>query len=170
MKKNSIIVIICIILLLITGCSSSKKKKSTNRIDTTKEEMIHEHCTRGGNAGSGVEVSLNYDLYHTGEILNILVSEEKVTSENQSSLDKYEEAYKQIHENYKGLDYYDAKVERTDTTVTSTININYDKIDIKKLLDIEGEEDNIIENNKAKVTKWIELAEKFGTKCEEVKE
>ena len=29
-------------------------------------------------------------------------------------------------------------------------------------------EDNIIENGKAKVDKWLTLAKKFGTKCKDV--
>ena len=48
--------------------------------------------------------------------------------------------------------------------------INYDKVDVRKILSIEGEKDNIFENNKAKVEKWKSLAKKFGTKCEEVEE
>ena len=62
----------------------------------------------------------------------------------------------------------DTEVIRGDTSVTRKTTINYDKINIKDLLDIEGEEDNIIENGEAKVEKWISLAKKFGTKCEEV--
>ena len=128
----------------------------------------HKKCSRTGNAGSGIDVSLNYDLYYTGDILNILHSEEKVVATNESDLDTYEEAYKKIYKNYEGLKYYDAKVERGDTSVTSDLTINYDKIDIDALLSIEGEDDNIIENGKAKVDKWITLAKKFGTKCEDV--
>ena len=58
-------------------------------------------------------------------------------------------------------------MDRGDTTVISDITINYEKIDVEKLLEIEGEEDNIIENGKAKVEKWLTLAKKFGTECED---
>ena len=172
MKKNKInyIILLLIGILFITGCTSSKNQVISNGEKVTTKEMVHKHCTRQGNGTSGVDVSLNYDIYYTGDILNILVSEEKVTASNQDSLTQYEDAYKKIHENYKGLEYYDTKVERTDDSVTSSITINYDKIDIEKLLEIEGEEDNIIENKQAKVTKWLELAKKFGTKCKEVED
>ena len=138
--------------------------------DVNVASMQHKHCTRSGSIDTGSEVSLNYDLYYTGEALNILKSEEKVISSDQDVLTTYENAYKKIHANYAGLDYYDTEVVRGDTTVTSTITINYDKIDIDKLLAIEGEEDNIIENGEAKVDKWLTLAKKFGTKCEDVTE
>ena len=48
--------------------------------------------------------------------------------------------------------------------------INYDKVDIARLLEIEGSEDNIIEDGVAKVDKWLTLAKRFGTKCELVED
>lgn len=170
MKRSSIIIVLLLVSLLLLGCSNSKNTVVSNGQKVNTSKMKHKHCTREGDAGSDIDVSLNYDLYYTGDILNILKAEEKITSEKEDSLSLYEDSYKKIHENYKGLEYYDTSVVRDDKTVTSTITINYDKINIKKLLDIEGEEDNIIENNKAKVDKWLELAKKFGTKCKEVEE
>ncbi len=167
-KKIFILILVCTVFL--TACSSKKEqtKVESNGEVINTSSMKHKKCTRTGNAGTGIDVSLNYDLYYTGDILNILHSEEKVVATNESDLDTYEEAYKKIYKNYEGLKYYDAKVERGDTSVTSDLTINYDKIDIDALLSIEGEEDNIIENGKAKVDKWITLAKKFGTKCEDV--
>ena len=66
----------------------------------------------------------------------------------------------------KDLKYYDNTVKRTDNSVTSDTVINYGKIDIDKLLDIEGEEDNVIKNGKVKLDDWLEFTEKFGMKCE----
>lgn len=167
-KKIFILILVCTVFL--TACSSKKEqtKVESNGEEVNTSSMKHKKCTRSATAGSGIDVSLNYDLYYTGDILNILHSEEKVVATNESDLDTYEEAYKKIYKNYEGLKYYDAKVERGDTSVTSDLTINYDKIDIDALLSIEGEEDNIIENGKAKVDKWITLAKKFGTKCEDV--
>ena len=169
MKKTVwILGIICIAIL--TGCTTSKEKVMSNGEAVNTRKMEHKHCTRSGDAGSGNKVSLNYDIYYTGEVLNLLQSEEKVISASDETLTEYENAYKKIHSYYEGLTYYDTEVIRTDTTATSKITINYDKINIKALLDIEGEEDNIIENGVAKVDKWIELSKKFGTKCELVED
>lgn len=171
MKKNRIIIIF-IFMILLCGCEQNKNVDSNkvtsdgSIVNTT--QMKHKKCSRQGSAGAGAEVSLNYDLYYTGENINILHSEEKVITASNETLDTYEEAYRNIHKNYEGLQYYDAKVERGDTTVTSDITINYDKINIKDLLRIEGEEDNIIVGDKAKLSKWLELAKKFGTTCEDV--
>lgn len=179
MKTNKFIKISIIVLIafLLFGCENTEKvengktvekNETSNNIVNNNTGSGHKHCTRAATAGSGIDVSLNYDLYYEGDNLNTLYSEEKVTSESKDSLDTYENAYKKIHANYEGLEHYNTSVERDDTSVTSKITIEYDKIDIDALLDIEGEEDNIIENGKAKLSKWLTLAEKFGTKCEDV--
>lgn len=167
--RSSLILILAICLCLLTGCSDENQIVSNGeKIDTKGMKVMH--CVREATADAGIDVSLSYDLYYTDENLNILHSTEKVSSNDSSNLDLYEDAYKKIQANYQGLKYYDAKVTREDTTVTNDITINYDKIDIDRLLEIEGEEDNIIENGKAKVESWLTLAKKFGTKCEEDKE
>lgn len=169
MKKVSIIICLLIVSVLLCGCEEKKENKViSNGTEVNTANMEHKHCTRNATA-TGAEVKLEYDLYYTGDVLNLLISKEKIISADQSVLNTYEEAYKKIHANYNGLEYYDASVEKGDTTVTSSITINYDKIDISKLIEIEGEEDNIFESNIPKASKWLELAKKFGTTCELVK-
>lgn len=168
--KNKIIIIV-FLLLLVVGCSSNKGEeiKSNGEIINTSK-MEHKHCTRGTTKQNDMETNLSYDLYYTGEVLNLLKSEEKIISASDEKLTQYENAYKKIKEKYNGLEYYDFTVTRTDTTVTSSMVINYDKVDIERLLEIEGSEDNIIEDGVAKVDKWITLAKRFGTKCELVED
>ena len=168
--KNKIIILI-VLLLLVVGCSSNKTetiKSNGETINTSK--MEHKHCTRETTKQTGMETSLNYDLYYTGEVLNILKSEEKIITASEEKLTQYENAYNSIKDKYKDLDYFDFTVTRTDTTVTSSMVINYDKVDIARLLEIEGSEDNIIEDGVAKVDKWLTLAKRFGTKCELVED
>ena len=170
MKKNLIILLI-IMIAFVAGCESNSKEKIVSNGETVNtSKMGHKHCTREATANAGVDVDLNYDLYYKGNILNLLKAEEKIMSADSSTLDTYEEAYKAIQKRYEGLQYYDGTVKRTDTTVVNTTVINYEKINIEQLLQIEGEEDNIIENGQAKLDKWLELAKKFGTKCEEVED
>ncbi len=168
MKKLSLIIIILLLVIFITGCDGDKKVVvDGKKIDTTT--MEHKHCVRNGSLDGG-EVSLEYDLYYTKDILNIVKSVEEVTSNDEEVLDTYEEAYKKIHSHYEGIDNYEASVIRSNTKVTSTILINYDKINYDELIEIEGEEDNIFENKKASVDKWLELGKKFGVTCQKVEE
>ena len=167
MKKVSIVIILFLVILL-CGCESKKNEVIINNKLINTSKMEHKYCTREATLDGG-EVKLEYDIYYTGEVLNLLVSKEKIISSSEDILNTYEEAYKKIHLNYEKLENYDTSVVRGDTTVLSTISINYDKVDIDKLIEIEGEEDNIFINKVPKVDKWLELAKKFGTTCELVK-
>ena len=169
MKKISIIISLLLVIFLICGCEEKKEKIIINNEPINTSTMEHKHCTREASA-TGAEVKLEYDIYYTGDVLNILKSREEVISADDELLNTYEEAYKKIHANYEGVDYYDTEVIRGDTTVTSIMNINYDKIDVSKLIEIEGEEDNIFENNVPKASKWLSFAKKFGTTCELVED
>ena len=131
--------------------------------------MQQKQCSRQGSVQGGT-ANLNYEIFYTDDKINLLRSEEQVVSNDQNVLKTYEDAYRGIHKHYEGLQYYDTEVVVGENSVTSVITINYDKINIKQLLAIEGEEDNIIENGTAKLSKWLELSKKFGTKCEDVEE
>ena len=168
MKKTYIMVILLLACIFISGCDE-KHEIVINGQTINTATMEHKHCTRNATA-TNADVKLNYDIYYTDDVLNIVKSEEKIISSSDDVLNTYEEAYKKIHANYKDLDYYDTEVIRGDTTVTSTITINYDKVDIDRLIEIEGEEDNIFEQKIPKVSKWLSFAKKFGTTCEKVEE
>ena len=181
-KKISLFLIIFCLVLVSTGCSEEKKKESSSTdvtgTTTVKETIVDDDFDKNGTgmlkcktkaeAGEGIDVDLNYTIkYKKGNILE-LVSVQKVASDSSDNLDIYENAYVSISKNYDGLKYYDTNIVRDSNSVTYTITINYDKIDVKNLLAIEGEEDNIIKNGKAKLSLWLELASKMGTTCEEV--
>lgn len=166
MKKTFYLFVFIGIIFLFVGCGNKKETVKNQKINTG--DMIHEHCSRVGSAGEGNEVSLEYDLYYQGDVLKLLQSHEEVFSSNQELLDTYENAYRSIHNHYQDLEYYETTLVRNDTSVSSNMNIYYDKIDIDQLIQIEGEEDNIFENKVPLVSKWKAFAKKVGTKCEVV--
>ena len=173
MKKISLIIVFIFLCFFITACDDTdnleETKTSDGEIDSIEEVTKKRGtliCTRSATA-TNAEPFFNYTIdYKDDEILK-LHSIEGVTSEDSSVLDEYEEAYKKINSNYVGLKYYDTSVYRTDNSVTWDTTINYEKIDIGALLDLEGEENNIIENGKAKLSTWLELSKKVGTTCSE---
>lgn len=169
MKKIALGIMIISILVFTSACDKTEtvvnEDGTTTKVKVTK---VHEHCTRVGNMQGNAQADLNYEIYYTGDVLNKIESTEKVTSVDTSILDQFENAYKQIHTHYEGLKYYDATVTRESNSVTNRIIINYDKIDVQALLNIEGEEDNIFEDNIPKVSKWKELTKKVGMTCEAV--
>ena len=115
-----------------------------------------------------MEVDLSYTItYERGNILK-LRSVSKISSDDNTIVENYYNAYLNISSNYHELKYYDTSLTKEDNTVIYDVVINYEKIDTDKLLKIEGKEDNIIVSGKAKLSLWLDLAEKFGTTCQEV--
>ena len=148
--------ILLVMILLLAGCGSNSSVSS----DGVKK------CTRTGTVTNG-STEMNYEVYYKGEYVVLLHSTEKIISDSSSVLDTYEEAYKSIFKQYEGLEYYDNKITRSSNSVTNEITINYEKIDMGKLLDIEGEEDNVIENGKVKLDTWLSFAKKYEVTCED---
>lgn len=148
--------IVLVMVLLLAGCGSNSSVSS----DGVKK------CTRTGIVTNG-STEMNYEVYYKGEYVVLLHSTEKIISDSSSVLDTYEEAYKNIFKQYEGLEYYDNKITRNSNSVTNEITINYEKIDMGKLLDIEGEENNVIENGKVKLDTWLSFAKKYGVTCED---
>lgn len=155
MKKMILSSLVILLVFLVTGCYGT-----VDSADGVKK------CSRKGEVTNG-STEMNYEVYYEGKYITILHSVEKVTSEDSSLLDTYEEAYKNIFKQYEKLDYYDNTISRTDDSVVSDTTINYAKIDIDKLLEIEGEEDNVIENSKVKLDTWLEFAKQYGVTCED---
>lgn len=163
MKKSKIIFVIISILLLV-GCSSNELEEKYNT-----NGLKHISCKRDAKDDTeDTTVDIHYDIYYKGEYLKILKSEEKITSSSEELLNNYESAYKKVFSAYDNLEYYDNTVTRSGNSVTSVTYINYGKVDMDKLLDIEGEEDNVkVTDGKIKLEDWKSFAKKYGTVCDE---
>ena len=192
LTKFAKIILVLIAIILLAGCNDKENTTTNNNSNsntnsnTTSEKVTSKaqtepieisesdiagmeklNCSREGSAGSNTEVNLNYELYYQGDYLQILHSTEQIITEDENTLDEYENAYHSIYLNYQDLDYYDTAIIRTSNSVTNDTVINYSKIDTDKLLEIEGEEDNVIKDGKVKLQDWLDFAEQFGTTCEE---
>ena len=177
LKKISFVLIVLGCSLFLYGCDKEVDKGNVTGVTHVEQTIVDEEfnergsgtlkCSAEADAAEGIDVDLNYTVkYKNGNILE-LVSVQKVTSNNSESLDLYADAFFGIAKNYSGLKYYDTNIVRDSNTVTYTIEIDYDNIDLDKLLDIEGAEDNIVKNGKAKLSLWLDLAGQVGTVCEE---
>lgn len=166
-NKIKLLVLLIFIFLFMVGCSSNDNTDtSVSKNESYKGEGVLK-CTREATAKEGIDVELNYEVYYNDNYIEVLHSIEKVISNSSDDLDEYEQAYTNIYKNYEDLKYYDNIITRDENSVTSDTTINYEKIDIDRLLEIEGEEDNVIENGKVKVETWVNFAEQFGATCEE---
>lgn len=157
-QKISLIIILLLTAVLITGCGKRNTKVSLY----SGKGMLK--CSRDGVLDGGT-AKFSYEVSYKDGYVTKLHSIEEITSDDSNIIDTYEDAYKKIFTSYENLKYYDNIITRKDNTVTSDTTINYAKIDIDRLLEIEGSEDNVIEDGKVKVVTWKKFAEKFGTTC-----
>ena len=92
MKKiSSLILLIIVSLFIVTGCDSQSNNKANNQVISNGEKvdtktMKHKHCTRSADAGTNTDMVLEYDVYYTGEKLNLLINNDKPTIEFYKSL------------------------------------------------------------------------------------
>lgn len=180
MQNYKYIILLIITILLITGCSKKQEpeiinmggtlqKKSedpTNNINVNGSGTLK--CKRQANVIGNLNGDFEYYITYEKGIIKVLHSTEKVYGNNKEQLKEFEKAYKNIEEKYKNLKYYDINVIVNDTSVTFDTNINYDKINMKKLIKIENTENEIYEGNKLKLKKWYELSKKIGITCKGV--
>ena len=178
-NKLNIILVILISCFLLCGCGKQESSGLEGSISNPKKETIVSsgfdekgsgtlQCSTDTVESDDMEVDLSYTItYERGNILK-LRSVSKISSDDNTIVENYYNAYLNISSNYHELKYYDTSLTKEDNTVIYDVVINYEKIDADKLLKIEGKEDNIIVSGKAKLSLWLDLAEKFGTTCQEV--
>lgn len=176
LKLSSLIIIVLCVFFL-TGCKKdveivnvSNKKgnvadKANQNINVKGNGTLK--CTRSANAINDLKAEFNYFLTYEKGIITNIHSIEKVIGEDKDGLDQYEEAYNKIKKKYDNLKYYDFTVSRDKTSVTNDIVINFKKVDIDKIIEIEG--NNIYDKKKRpSLKKWLALGKKAGLTCEGV--
>lgn len=158
MKQNKIIYLLVavFITLILTGCED-KEIKGLKLVN----------CTRKAESMNNAEAVLQYKIYHDGTYIKKTISTEKIVSTNRSILEEYKTAYENVFKSYKDIEYYNNNITTTSDSVTSTTTINYDKVDYKKILEIEGEDGNIFTNDgKVKLKTLIDMYKKYGATCD----
>lgn len=173
-KSNlfKIFIVVLFFSLFVIGCGdNSTDDISVKGIDSSKYSVkgLKEHnCYRDTDAGDDTEVDIQIKLYSDDEgYLKILKTKEVVTSKNKNILKEYKNAYEKVYSSYKNIEYYENQVEENEDKVISTTYINYGKVDMNKIIEIEGEENNVkITDGKIKLSDWKAFAKKYGTTCE----
>ena len=181
MRKSKYLFLVIALLLLVSGCK--KNDPEIVNMSGTDEEFNEDAAYNININGSGrlqcirdvnisqLEDDFRYSVTYKDGAITMLHSQEKVTGTNQTLLNEYEEAYKNIKNQYKGLRYYDVTVTRNDNSVIYDTVINYEKIDMDKLREIEPEiegQSDIYKNNKLMLKTWWEFSKDMGMTCKGV--
>lgn len=161
-----------ILLIISCGCNQIDERSEivAEGIDSSlydTDDFSYITCSRDTETTQGEEITIKYEVYYDdNKNLQVLKSYEKVESSDSSILSQYKNAYKTIYSSYDDLKYYDNEITTTDDSVTSITYINYGKIDMEKLMNIEGSEDNVeVTDGKIKLADWKSFAKKYGTVC-----
>ena len=140
-----------IFLILVTGCS----KESENLIT----------CTRSMNQNN-IKTNLKYNISYDGDYVTRIKSVETVETDSQDILDSYKTQIESIYSPYSDVDYYEYNVKVEDNKLTSTVDINYEKVDTDKLLEIDSANGQLIKDGKIKVNDIKSVYESLGAICE----
>ncbi len=149
-RKYLFLAVTMLVVFLVTGCSSSEEKTMT--------------CTRTMNQ-SGMKTNLNYKVTYSGDYVNRVQSEESIETSDTTTLNTYKEQIEKIYTPYKDIKYYTYNVTVNGNKLVSTVDINYAKIDTKKLIEIDSANSQLINDGKVKLSSVKSLYEQLGATC-----
>lgn len=149
-RKYLFLAVTMLVVFLVTGCSSSEEKTMT--------------CTRTMNQ-SGMKTNLNYKVTYSGDYVNRVQSEESIETSDTTTLNTYKEQIEKIYTPYKDIKYYTYNVTIDGNKLVSTVDINYAKIDTKKLIEVDSANSQLINDGKVKLSSVKSLYEQLGATC-----
>lgn len=150
MKKLKVLLVVVLLGFMVTGCGTEEEKTMT--------------CTRTLNQ-QGMKMNLKYTVVYQGDYVKRVKSVEKVTSEDASILKAMQESVEKQYEPYQTIDHYDTNVTIEGNTMTSTAEINYEKIDVSKLTEIDSASGKLFTDGKLKVDTLESLYNQVGATC-----
>lgn len=153
MKKRYLLLAVIIpIIFLVTGCTSLKNiEKSIT-------------CSRSMNQND-MRTNLNYKVFYKNNYVTRVKSEESIETSSTSTLNTYKEQIEKIYSPYKDIKFYQYNVTINGNKLVSTVDINYEKIDTKKLIEIDSANSQLIKNGKVKLSDVRSLYEQLGATC-----
>lgn len=154
MKKIKCLFLIVGIIICCTGCNPKTGTMT---------------CTMSSYPTEGITLRSKYKAKYTNNVVNTLTTIEQVESSDEDNLETYKEKIEEVYQEYKDLDYYKNNISIKDNVLTSKTTINYDKVDTKKLIEIENGNSNVIKNGKVNIDDLKELYERNGCNCKKRK-
>ena len=116
-------------------------------------------------SSNGMEINLKYTVDYIGNYVTNVSSEEKITSSNESLLETYKTQIENMYSIYKDIEYYNYKVQIDGNTLISTTDINYNKIDTDKMIEIDSNNSSLIKNGKININDIENLYNQVGASC-----
>ncbi len=152
-KLTKLSIVLFAALLVFTGCGKEEEVKTLR-------------CTKTGEVTTGVEADLTYEVTYKGDYVEKVHTVEKLMSDSDDYLNTYKQLVEAGYEDYKDVKYYDYDVKVKDGVLTSTVDIDYSKIDTDKMIEIDSNNAALIKNGKVKIDDMRALYKQVGAVCE----
>lgn len=153
MKKYIIlcsVVIICLIIIIINVF----KIKPSGEVYCVDNRYIND-----------IDIKTEYKIYYDDMYVSKLISKEEVTCNDDDILIEYRDKLKENYSLYNDVKYYNNSVRLKNNTLISITEINYKKIDTKKLISIDSSNRRLIKNDKIYIKDIYKEFKNSGAKC-----
>lgn len=157
MKKYFLPCLVVGSLLIATGCGKEEEQKELEAKVLT--------CAGTKTVQKGVEMDLNYKVTYKGDYVTLVETNETVTSDNKKVLETFKEQVEELYSPYKDVEHYEYDVKIDGKKLVSTTNINYEKVDTNKLIEIDENNKSLIKDGKIKLDDIKLTYELLGVEC-----
>ncbi len=117
-------------------------------------------------SASGATFDLSYFADYEGLYVTNIRSDERITADDDSILATYKKAIEETYAPFDDVEYYDYNIEIDGNTLISTTDINYSKIDLDKVLEIDPSSSSFLKDGKININDLKKVYESIGATCE----
>lgn len=160
---------IAVVLLLLTGCNSKNNVNDggneKNNNDVVEQKMT---CTLHTNdVVNGYTLDATYVATYKNDLVYEVVSTEVIKSDSKEVIDYFNnyvtDTYTKMNENYGGYTY---TINKTSQGLTSEATIDYEQLDIKKLVEDQPSMKSYVKDNKITLEGIKAMYTQMGATCE----
>ncbi len=162
---------IAVILLLLTGCNSKNNvNNGGNEQGNTNNDVVEQKltCTLHTNdVVNGYTLDATYVATYKNDLVYNVESTEVIKSDSSEIIDYFNnfvtETYTTMNKNYGGYTY---SVNKTSEGLTSEATIDYEHVDIKKLVEDQPTMKSYVKDNKITVEGIKAMYTQMGATCD----
>ena len=143
------IILVAVIVIILV---SVKSKSGTMICTYTNKNTVY-------------SIHTEYQINYKNNVVTKLKTIETIESNDSKMLEEYKVSLEAIYSNYNKLKYYDNNVVIKNNKLTSTTNINYDKLDLEEWTKIDSNNKQLLVDDKVNYEKVKNIYIENGAKC-----
>lgn len=150
------VLVVC--TLLLSGCAKDEKLDDNEKTGSFT-------CTQKMDL-EGASTDNVYTVNYKGDYVTSVKTVETVKSSDKTILESVKSRVEELYSNFDDFKYFDYKVEINGDTLTSTVNANYEKMDLNKLLELDASMKSVVKDGKISVNDIKVLYAASSITCE----